>query len=214
MARPEVAGSLQRPKRDDFDTDEAYDEAYDSYRDQKDEARSSAKDHGERNRSLQTAQALKVESHYERGAKLVDEHGISPEAYHASDAAIRSAVETERPGFGEVIVNDMISRLGEGSEKTLFFIGRNKPLLNEFRALLKDDPTGLDALVFVVKQGEKANGTKKTTSQAPAPAAQVSGDISVSASKDKKQWDKETDPQKRYNIKKAAKKAGVDVSDW
>lgn len=210
-----VAGLSQRPKRDDYDTEEEYDEAYDSYRDQKDEARVSARGQQEISKQYLQSQAVKVDAHYDRGAKLVDEHGISPEAYQASDAAIRNAVETERPGHGEVIVNDLISRLGEGSEKTLFFIGRNKPLLNEFRTLLKDDPTGLDALVFVVKQGEKANGTKKTTSQAPAPAAQINGEGSVaSGSKQKKAYDKEADPQKRYNMKKAAKAAKLDVSDW
>ncbi len=93
--------------------------------------------------------------------------------------------------------------------------GRNKPLLNEFRSLLKDDPTGLDALVFVVKQGEKANGTKKTTSQAAKPAAQINGETTLTSStKQKKAYDKETDPQKRYNLKKAAKAAGHDVSSW
>lgn len=211
----EVAGSLKRPDRDDFDTDTEYNVAYDDYRDKKDDARDSAKGQQARTQQHVQAQSAKVDAHYVRGEKLVTEHAISPEVYQASDLALRTAAETERPGYGEAIVNDMISRLGEGSEKTLFFIGRNKPLLNEFRTLLKDDPSGLDALVFVVKQGEKANGTKKSTSQAPAPVAQINGEGSVgSASKQKKAYDKETDPQKRYNMKKAAKAGKLDVSDW
>jgi hypothetical protein len=212
----EVAGSLKRPDRDDFETDAAYDDAYDTYRDQKDDVRISARGHQERMQQHVQAQSAKVDAHYERGIKLVEEHAISPEVYQASDLALRTAAETERPGHGEAIINDMISRLGEGSEKTLFFIGRNKPLLNEFRSLLKDDPSGLDALVFVVKQGEKANGTKKSTSRAPAPVAQINGET-VTAPASRKAYDKahkEGRGQDAFNIKSEAKKAGVDTKAW
>lgn len=212
----EVAGSLKRPDRDDFDTDAEYDVAYDDYRDKKDDARDSARGQQARTQQHVQAQSAKVDAHYERGTKLVEEHAISPEVYQASDLALRTAAETERPGHGEAIINDMISRLGEGSEKTLFFIGRNKPLLNEFRSLLKDDPSGLDALVFVVKQGEKANGTKKSISQATKPVAQIKGET-VTAPASRKAYDKahkEGRGQDAFNIMSEARKSGVDTKAW
>ena len=58
--------------------------------------------------------------------------------------------------------------------------------------------------------------TTKKTSQARKPAASVNGD-KVTSSKgmaEKKKYDSAKTDQERYDIRSAAKKAGIDVKEW
>lgn len=160
-----------------------------------------------------------VDNHYERAAKLSQISGIKPEAFQASDLKVKQAVEKIAPNMGELIVNNLISNLGEGSEKVMHHIGINNAAMNEFKSALIDDPSGLRAMAFLGAKKAQLTQPKKRYSQAPKPAAQLNGNESTPASdKDfKRQYNaavKSGDMQKRMDIRRAAKAAGHDPKTW
>ncbi len=216
----EVAGSLKRPDREDFDNFDDFVKADDAYSNQKETAKASASEmQSARNRVTESRQS-DVVAHYARADELIEASGMSPEVYQAADKAFLNAVAAERKDYGEQgieqIVEEIISALGEGSEKTIAYVGRNKTLINEFRTILRDDKSGLKALVFLTKQGAKISGTKKSISQAAKPVAQINGET-VTAPASKKAYDKahkEGRGQDAYNIKSEAKRSGVDTKAW
>ena len=118
------------------------------------------------------------------------------------------------------ITDQLISVLGDGSEKIMYYLGRNKNALNEFKSLLIDDGTGIKASIFLGKLQQRLLTTKRKTSKAPPPGSDVTGDDAVSTVKastllkKRKAAIKKGDLQAAYNVKKQAKLAGVDVSNW
>ena len=98
----------------------------------------------------------------------------------------------------------------------MYYLGRNKAALNEFRALLSDDPSGLKASVYLGKITEKIAGSKNKPSQARKPAATVKGDEVPKGPEGRfrKQYKEAKSAQARYDVKKAAKVAGHDPSKW
>ena len=211
----------KRPKVDDFDSDEEYDKALDDWYDLKTQASlKSLQDSQNQNINAQNQQKKiikSVENHYERAEKLVKEHAIKPEVCQSADKAVREATEAILPGKGDSSVDHLINVLGDGSEKTLYYLGRNKNALNEYRAILQEDTTGLKAAAFLGRLSERINGTTKRKSKAPAPAPQANGNAeqSVSESVIKKKYDaahKKGNTQEAFNIKREAKKQGLDTS--
>lgn len=211
-----VADVAVRPKRDDFEDDNDYDEAYDKYRDQKDAAKDSVRDRVTANARHQQGIEESVDSHYERVDDMVVKHSISEDAYKEADKAIRTVAESAMPGNGTGVINDIISILGDGSEKVFFRVGKSPTLISQFRTMLDEDKRGLKALAFMIEQKAVVNNTQTRTSQAPKPAAQVNGDepVTAKAGSFKKKYDKAEPGQARYNAKKEAKAAGVDTSKW
>ena len=56
---------------------------------------------------------------------------------------------------------------------------------------------------------------RKKRSEAPEPSAKLKGDVpNKSASKAAKQYAKSANLQERISLKRAAKRDGVDVSNW
>jgi hypothetical protein len=150
---------------------------------------------------------------------LLKESGISPEVYQKTDRTLREAVEAIRPNQGDLTVDYMISVLGEGSEKVMYHLGVNKAARGEFIALLAEDPGGLKASLYLGQKKAQLINTKKGISRAKAPPSDVQGDTSTSpnAVALKRKYDaahKKNKGQAAYNIKKEAKKAGVDTSKW
>lgn len=211
-----VADVAVRPKRDDFDKDNDYDEAYDKYRDQKDAAKDSVRDSATANARHQQGIEEAVVSHYERAEELITKHSISEDAYKEADKTVRAVAESAMPGNGTGVINDIISILGDGSEKVFFRVGKSPTLISQFRTMLDEDKRGLKALAFMIEQKAVVNTTQTRTSQAPKPAAIADGDepITAKAGSFKKKYDKAAEGQERYNAKKAAKAAGVDTSKW
>lgn len=208
------------PKLEDFDYDQerhaqAVAEYYAHQFDNK--VQSVAETQAKQRAQEQALQQLKdsVDQHFERAAKLVQDNGINPEVYQSADLAVRQSVETIMPGKGEQVVDALIANLGDGSEKTMYFLGRNAGKLQQFQNLLAQDPSGIKAAIFLGNVHAEVTLPKKISSKAPPPAKQINGDASrVSESAMLKKYKAAKTAQDAYNIKKQAKAAGLDTSNW
>jgi len=224
-----VNSSLQlpeRPKRNAFDSDEAYETALDKYYDEKETIKFNKlqQDHNVNASQAKEIEALEtaVNSHYDRAEKLITTSGISPDAFKAADTTLREAIEVIRPGAGDAIADQMIAILGEGSEKVFYKLGnpKNKALRGELINSLVTDPRGLKLAAFLGEQKALiTNVTTKRISKAPPPDGQHQSDADGSdkAKLLKRTYDaahKKNDITGAWNAKKQAKKAGIDVSKW
>jgi hypothetical protein len=214
----------KRPKEDDFETLQEHDEALVKYDDDMLQIRldTANKKTEIKNAQVRAKENLNqaVDAHYERAAKLIQDNNIDTEVYKKADLIVRETIEASRPGMGDIIADQIINIMGEGSEKVLYFLGRNKKALDKFKSLLTDDPSGLKASLFLGQQKERLLTTKQKTSKAPPPDDDVHGDATPSSSKGKaflkhrKAALKKGDIQAAYDAKKNAKAAGIDVSTW
>ena len=221
---PEDLKLPKRPKEEDFDYDSGeYQKALDKYEDDATAARFNkiAYEKQLQDSYVKAKERLDkaVDGHYERAAVLVKEHGIDAEIYKQTDKAVREAIDAIMPGKGDLVVDSLISMTGEGSEKVLYYLGKNKGALNELRGLLVEDPSGMKAAIYIGQQKERLTGTRKQTSQARKPAQNAAGDSQPSEKgrELKKKYDaahKKGDNQAAYNIKKQAKTQKIDVSGW
>jgi hypothetical protein len=213
-----------RPKREDFDfDDDAYDAALDAWNDKRLEAKLAEREQSVATTKQQAEAATKVtqavDQHYERAAKLVQEAGINADLYQDSDRKVRTAIEAVRPNEGDLIAEQLISVMGEGSEKVMYYIGRNKDALNGLQSAIINDPSGMQAMLYLGKITSKVANPQQRVSRAPRPAATIKGDASESSvakalRKKYKAADKAGNVQERFNLRREAKKAGIDVSAW
>lgn len=223
ITAPEKIERPERPVQEAFDTLPEYHKALDEYEDKILDIRLN-RDSQVRDVKIATNVAKEdlakaVDSHYTRASKLIQDSGISTEVYQEADTKVRQAIEAVKPGMGEIITDQIISVVGDGSEKILYFLGRNKNALNEFTNLLATDSSGLKASIFLGQQREKLLNTKQRTSNAPDPSADINSDTNttskgVSFLKKRQAAIKKGNLQAAYNAKKEAKAAGVDVSKW
>ena len=219
--KPKPETVLVRPKKIDFDTDEEFDEAFDKYslnRTEETINRTRLEDQ-QKVRQQQAQQKLveAVDGHYERAEKLIGESGITPEVYKVADTTVRAAVEAINPNLGDVIVDQVISILGDGSEKVLYYLGRNKVALAKFQNLLATDKSGMKAAVYLGQEKQRLTKPIKPRSNAPNPVVDIKGDevLTGAEGRYKKKYDAaKGNLQKAYNIRKEAKAANVDVSTW
>ncbi len=169
-------------------------------------------------KQLQKQQELErnVNDHYERAAQLVKKHNIDPDLYHDAGLNLRKTIEAAFPGQGDVITDQMLARLGEGSEKVEYHLGRNAQKREILKAKLLDDPTGLSASIYLGKVLAEVSAPARKQTRAPAPAARATGGEGVVSDElsMKKKYQAEQDTQKRFNIRRKAKLAGIDVRDW
>lgn len=163
-----------------------------------------------------TTQDQAVDDHYTRAAKLAQDSGISPELYRSADLAVRQTIESVLPQQGDAIMDSIISRLGEGSEKVMYYLGRNRTAQDKLRSEFIKDPTGLSAMMFLGELKTQTSPSKKRVSQAKAPAPKINGDnASAGATENKfiKRYKAASnDVQTRIDIKREAKKAGFNKS--
>ena len=215
-----------RPTRAEFGDDETYYQKLEQYEDQMAILRQKRQNF-QNNRQQQQKTYIEitekaVDAHYERAAKVVKDTGISAEVYQETDKVVRQAVESIMPKMGDVVVDQAITIIGEGSEKVLYYLGRNQTALDRFKSLLAEDKSGMKAMVFLGQQKERLTGTKKRRSNAPAPAPNANGESggaseSAKTKKLKKQYTeahKKGNAQAAFDAKRAAKAAGADVSSW
>ena len=221
--KPKPETVLERPKKDDFDTDEEFYEVLDKYNlDRTEETINRTQIEEKRKREQQQAHEKlteAVDEHYLRAADLIEKSGIKPDIYQAADTTVRKAVEAITPNLGDVIVDQVISILGDGSEKVMYFLGRNKAALAKFQSLLASDKSGMKAAVYLGQEKQRLTNPIKARSNAPDPATKIKGDAAISGAEArfKKRYDTahaNKDNQAAYNAKKEARKAGVDVSGW
>ena len=216
--QPPVKGE---PNRDNYDDDLTYLEDRQLWISDQTNARQHATQASNATQARQLeAQRLtnnSVDEHYTRVDKLVadDKNDITHDLYYNSDLTLRKAVENIMPKGGDMIIDHLISNMGSDSEKVMYSLGVNKNKLGKFIDLLKSDPNGIKASMYLGELRSGINAPSKRKTKAPAPAAQAKGDkqLTGSAKSQQKAYDK-ADLQGRINIKRAAKQAGVDVSNW
>ena len=221
---PKLEEIPKRPRENDFDTVLEFETALDEFENRMVDIRLNTANKRVEIQRTQVAATKKLEeavdSHYSRAAKLIQDNGIDTEVYKKADLIVREAVETLHKGKGDLITDQIILTLGEGSEKVLYYLGRNKNALNEFKSLLTSDASGLRAAMFLGQQKERLLNSKRKTSRAPVPDSDVKGDDSPTSAKastllkKRKAAVKAGNIQLAYDIKKQAKAGGVDVSTW
>lgn len=218
-----VVDSTAKPKRDDFldedDPDEAFFEALTDWkiRSQNSQHQAQAQQLQEREaqKAAEAARNEKVGQHYQRAATLAEKSNISPEAYKSSDIKVRSAVESVLPKQGNIITDVLIESFGEGSEKIMFYLGRNDKELAKFQDHLRKDPTGISASIYLGKLESKVTAPTKRKSSAPKPSTKISGGQQTTSGSDwKRKYDKAETLQERIDIKYEAKKAGENTKKW
>lgn len=154
-----------------------------------------------------------VHAHYQRAAQVAEKAGITAESYQAADTKVRMAMEKLVPGQGDLATDQMIHMLGEGSEKVMYYLGKNDAKMAELGQLLKTNP-----LQFAMKMGELKAGfssKKNTVSRAPSPAKKLNPDGGNKPTDAyKKRYDKAKNDQDAFNIRREAKQNGIDVSKW
>lgn len=222
----ETATAADMPKLEDHDYDDAkYQQAMTAWMAQQvqsqvakaTQASTQTAAQAEAQKSMEQA----VDNHYQRAAKLAEESGITAELYQGADMAVRQAIESVRPKQGDQVADYFISQLGEGSEKVMYFLGRNKAAQDKLRSSLITDPSGISAALYLGELKSTVASPQKRVSRAPKPATEIKGDESGTVSNQAKRLlakykaaHKQGGGQAAYNAKKEAKAAGVDTSDW
>jgi hypothetical protein len=168
---------------------------------------------------LYEQQKADVDEHYERASKLVKKAKIKAEDYKKADTMVRSTLDAVSPGKGDFITDTFITALGEGSEKVMYYLGRNESARNKIQKLMVNDPTGLKAIAYLGRKLASIQKPIKLKTQASSPGKKVKGDsisnVSISSlHKLYKKSHKKGDAQKAFDAKRKAKAAGVDVSSW
>lgn len=222
QTKPEVAPT--RPRRKDFVDDDEYEAALDKYEEERADYNFRVMQASSNNKEAVQKRVERVQKsvddHYTRAAKLVESTSINPDVYKQATETVQQTLEKVFPKGGEAAFNQFIDVTGEGSEKAIFYIGRNKPMLNELQSRLMEDKSGLSAALFIGRITERLNGTKKQTSRAPKPAPKVEGEGGSGKGQERKflkryqEAHKNRHSQKAYDIKKEAKAAGIDTSKW
>jgi len=222
-------GMISKPNRDDFESDDDYTEAMIDYRFAKqnaeNQAKSQAEQERERFRSRQEQVNTAVDKHYERAVDLATKSGITPELYQSADYNVRQMAESifnangQNEGAGDAVIDALIANLGEGSEKVMYNLGRNRARLEELKSRFERDPSGLQASIYIGELNAKLGAPTKRTTNAPKPAPRVNGDKNVKPSEKalKKAYDKADkagDAQARFNARREARKAGIDTRNW
>lgn len=217
-----------RPKREDFydhdDPDDAYTEAVTEWKLNERLAKRHAETQGyeQQRKQLEAQQRIStnVDQHYERAARLAAASGISPELYQSADLRVRSAVEGVFPGGGgEVVTNALIASLGDGSEKVFYHLGVSPKRLAELTAKLAEDPSGIQASIYLGRLSAELTAPARRTSNTPAPATTVKGDASTTDAgkalhRKYLEAHKRGDTQAAFNLRREAKQAKINVNSW
>tara|TARA_R110000803_G_scaffold166755_2_gene230023 strand:- start:5479 stop:6615 length:1137 start_codon:yes stop_codon:yes gene_type:complete len=221
--KPDLS-DLKEPLRSDFKEDLAYLEARQDYKSEitrrEQQTRDQARDYTQQKNTQQANTNRAVDEHYVRADVLVQKSGIAPEKYQQADTLVRQALEASFPDAGDAIVDSLIARLGPGSEKVIFNLGVNKARREELIAKFTEDSSGIAAAIYLgdLKAQLAVPGRKSST--APKPAAHVGGDGKPEGGQKRallkayRSAHTKSDGQAAFNIKKKAKAAGIDTSEW
>lgn len=224
-SQPE-AKPLKRPRLEDFDYDEdKFSEALEAYFSTTVDSRLATYTQSARQKEAlehqRREQEQLVEKHYEMAAALVAGGLVTEEDYHNSDLVIRRSLDQIRPGMGDVLADTFISKMhGDGSEKVWFHLGRNQAALSKLKDTLMSDPSGLDTMLYLGELKTRLTSLPtKRVSRTPKPGAPLKGGdgLSGNASALKKQYQAAVDSgdiQARIDLRRKAKAAGYDPSNW
>jgi hypothetical protein len=211
------------PVRDDFATEEEYEIAKQEHAiavvDARREAKARADEVAARNLEEKRRIEEAVTDHYARAAELAKKSGIKEEDYQSADKTVRGEIDLVMPGMGDAVTDALISRLGKGSEKVMYSLGRNRERRATLSSLLKSDPSGISAAMWLGELKRTLSNPAPITSKSPEPMPNVhQGKPHVSVGdKLKKQWEAaqaKGDVQKAWDIKVQAKAQKVNVAAW
>lgn len=216
---------LVPPNRDDFDSQEDYLEARQDYLFKKHQAEQQSQQHARNLEQRQQQELAKVQTgvdeHYDRAAKLCETSQIKPEKYQAADTRFRQALEDIFPGSGEAVADNLISRIGAGSERVIYKVGIDSAALKELVKRFGEDESGLSAAMYMGELNRSLKPAGKRQSSAPAPAPDAGGDggkgngnQAAALRKKYREAHARNDSQGAWEIKSKAKQAKIDTSDW
>lgn len=215
--------SLKMPKLSDFDFDEdKHAEAMAQYFAQVAQSQFSGQAQQQKQQQAQAQLQQGVDAHYERAAELVSSGKIDATKYEQADRRVRVELGNlfGSPEQGDTIADTMLAKLGAGSEKVMVHLGVNPTALNELKTRLNNDPSGLDAMIYLGELKAKFNAQTNKLSKAPKPDTPLNGDVSVGSlsasalAKGYQEAHKKGDTQKAFELKRAAKAKGVNTSNW
>ena len=159
-----------------------------------------------------------VNDHYQRASELIENAGISEDTYRAADNNVRVTFDSVFPGQGDTIVDNLITKLGEGSEKVLYRVGVNANDRSTLHRLLQEDSSGLSAAAYLgeLKAKVSSAATQKKISKAPKPSMQLDGKAVGGSSESalREKYRKTKEPQKRYQLARDGKKQGFNTHNW
>ena len=221
----QTAQPMPRPKREDFNFDEAdYDDAVDAWNDAKLDAKLNG--HVQQQTQTQQQDSYKqsidnaVNQHYESAEKLVSEGRVTEDDYRNADQMVRGAIEQVIPGKGDAVSDFLISQLnssGEGSAKVWYHIGKNGAALAKLKELAAKNDNGFASAMYLGELRAKLTSDPvKRVSQAPKPGSKLKGDSKPAADGAllKKYKAAGNDVQARIDLKREAKRSGVDTRNW
>lgn len=217
-----------RPKYEDFydsaDPDDAYAEALAEWKINEVVSKKNAQtqQYEQQRKQLEAQQRISnnVDQHYERAAQLAAASGISPELYQSSDLRVRTAIEGIFPGGGgETVTNALIASLGDGSEKVFYSLGVSQKRLAELTAKLQQDPTGIQASIYLGRLSAELTAPARKKSNTPAPATTVQGDMQTtdlgkSLHRKYLEAHKRGDTQAAFDVRREAKEKKVNINSW
>ena len=211
--------SAGKPKREDFyeseDPDEAYLDALADWKNASQAKQAQIKQQQDHQARLEADVESKVEDHYRRAAKLLNEKGLDHAIYQKADNGFRQACSAI--GDGDKVADLLISRLGKDSEKLVMFVGNNATRKAEFQASLTSDPSGMQSMLLLGEWRAELSSPQKRKSQAPKPAGTAKGDQAPAVTnllRKYKEAHGKGDIQKAFDIKSEAKRNKLDVSNW
>lgn len=214
---------LKVPGRYDYEDDAEYENAMAEYVVKLTAQQNDKRVVSEQARKELDVRAKAVDNHFTRADDFIKESNIKPDVYEASDTAFRQTFENVFPGKGDAYADRFIEVLGEGSEKTGFYVGRNKAAQEKITALMVEDPTGMKLSAYLGGLNERFKNHKATNKKTKArpPAAQATGGDSVKGEASLKAMKAKYDAHHKkdegdlaWKVKRAAKKAGYDTSAW
>ena len=166
----------------------------------------------ERKRQLEKS----LDSHYQEVNELLEQNKLNREDYQENELQFRRAIKYALPANAksDPIADQLIAKLGAGSSKVIWYLGKNPSALNKFSNLLASDPSGFDAFAYLAEvKAERAISPRIAHSKAPAPATRASGNAGGSGGDDlKKRFQKaakDNDAEGMFQARRAARAAGL-----
>ncbi len=211
-----------RPKLEDYEYDEAkytaaLDDWYDQRMDQRLTARATTEQQSQARENQTRAIEEAVNAHDSRAAGLIASGDLEAEDYAGAEEKVRHALDQAVSGQGDTIADQLISQVGEGSEKLFYYLGKNPNALSTLQGKMVADRTGLQAMLYLGElKAKMVTPPKKPTSKTPKPGKKLKGDSRASGKADalQRQYSKSENVQERISLKRQARAAGVDTSNW
>lgn len=164
-----------------------------------------------------------VDTHYERGAELVNAGKVKAETFQKADTNIRRRLEGELPGQGDKAADALIAQIsaiaGEKSALVAFKIGAKPEELERVLAGFKEDQAGVGGMREIARIAASIESPVKKKSRAVPPTKQIKGDKggtpTEAAFKKKVQAARSKgNTQQVISLKREARKNGINTNNW